>query len=79
MAAAHRADVVVLSFGGHLASVQVGEALTELRAPAAAVELWAGGNGTALQHRDLPTGVTAVTGLAGVDTHLSRWCAAAPA
>jgi DNA-binding transcriptional MerR regulator/methylmalonyl-CoA mutase cobalamin-binding subunit len=79
-AAAHRADIVALSFGGYLGPAQVNEALADLRARLpAAVELWAGGSNAVLSRRGMPPEVLLVGELSDIATQVSRWRAAQPA
>ena len=73
-AAAHRADIVALSFSGYLSSGLVQRGLSSLRAqlqPEA--ELWAGGRSPALQRRAGVAGVRYVTELAEVAGEVARW------
>jgi methanogenic corrinoid protein MtbC1 len=73
-AAAHRADIVALSFSGYLAPNQVSEALSELRARLPeAVELWAGGNSAALQKRSGHTKLRYLTQLPLIAEQVQRW------
>jgi methanogenic corrinoid protein MtbC1 len=73
-AAAHRADIVALSFSGYLAPGQVSEALGELRARLPAdVELWAGGNSAALQKRSGNAGLLHLTELPQIAAQVQRW------
>lgn len=72
-AAAHRCDVVALSFTAILSPNAVVEALGELReALPGTVELWAGGAAPVLQRRPLP-GVRALDSLGGIVPELRRW------
>jgi MerR family transcriptional regulator, light-induced transcriptional regulator len=76
-AAAHRIDVVALSFAEGLAAAQALPALAELRARLpATVEIWAGGRSAAL--RGLPlAGIRVMTGLDEIAGAVARWRAAA--
>ena len=77
-AAAHRADIVALSFSGYLAPSQVSESLGELRARLSdAVELWAGGNSAALQKRSGNARLLYVTQLSQIAEQVRRWRAGA--
>ena len=73
-AAAHRSDIVALSFSGYLAAGQVVEVLTELhgRLPAA-LELWAGGKSAALQKRSPRPGLLHIADLADIGPQVQRW------
>lgn len=73
-AAAHRSDIVALSFSGYLAAGPVAEALAELRGRLpAALELWAGGNSAALQKRSPHTGLLHIADLAAIGPQVQRW------
>jgi methylmalonyl-CoA mutase cobalamin-binding subunit len=77
-AAAHRADIVALSFSGYLAPNQVTESLGALRAQLPlAVELWAGGNSAALQKRSSHARLLHVTQLPQIAEQVQRWRAEA--
>jgi MerR family transcriptional regulator, light-induced transcriptional regulator len=78
-AAAHRSDIVALSFTGCMNPNQVVDGLTELRSKLpAAVRLWAGGTAPVL-HRRRVEGVLAVAALEAVPAELQRWRAASTA
>lgn len=73
-AAAHRADVVALSFSGLLTNRAVLEGLAELRALLpASVEIWAGGSSRALRLPGLPEGVRCLDGLTAIAPEMNRW------
>jgi MerR family transcriptional regulator, light-induced transcriptional regulator len=73
-AAAHRADIVALSFSGYLAPPQVADSLADLRTRLPAdIELWAGGNSAALQKRSPHAAQLHITELASIASHLRRW------
>jgi methanogenic corrinoid protein MtbC1 len=75
--AAHRADVVALSFSAVLATRAVHDGLGRLRALLpAAVEVWAGGSNRALASPSRPTGVRVLPGLAQISDEVGRWRAA---
>ncbi|MFZ4289220.1 MerR family transcriptional regulator [Variovorax sp. HJSM1_2] len=77
-AAAHRADIVALSFSGYLAPNQVSESLGALRAQLpTALELWAGGNSAALQKRSGHARLLHVTQLTQIAEQVQRWRAEA--
>jgi len=77
-AAAHRADIVALSFSGYMNAAQVAEALAELRARLpAAVELWAGGSSPALLKRNSLAGLLPLTRLSAIAEQVRRWRAGA--
>jgi len=72
-AAAHRIDVVVLSFSQSLAAAQALPALAELRARLpASVTIWAGGGSPALRGLRVP-GIHVLAGLADVGEAVARW------
>jgi MerR family transcriptional regulator, light-induced transcriptional regulator len=72
-AAAHRADIVALSFTGCMNPNQIVDGLAELRAKLpAATRLWAGGSAPALQRRRVE-GVEPFGALDEVPTELRRW------
>lgn len=72
--AAHRADVVALSFSSHLAQRAVLDGLAELRALLApSVEIWAGGSSRALRSPGVPKGVTCLDGLAAIAPATEGW------
>lgn len=72
-AAAHRADIVALSFSGCISPNQVVEGLVELSAklPPSA-RLWAGGSAPVLHRRGVP-GVLALAGFDELALELQRW------
>ncbi|MEO6276894.1 MerR family transcriptional regulator [Roseateles sp.] len=73
-AAAHRADVVALSFSSQLPNRAVLEGLAELRGLLpAGVEIWAGGSSRALRLPGLPEGVRSLDGLAAIAPEMERW------
>ena len=72
--AAHRADVVALSFSSQLPNRAVLDGLTELRALVQpGVEIWAGGGSRALRLPGLPEGVRWLDGLAAITPEMTRW------
>jgi len=72
-AAAHRSDIVGLSFSASLNPVQVLDGLADLRAALPeTVELWAGGSAPVLQRRP-PGGVRVVSDLAAIPAGLQAW------
>lgn len=72
--AAHRADVVALSFSSQLPNRVVLEGLAELRALLPdAVEIWAGGSSRALRLPTLPAGVRSLDGLTSIGPEITRW------
>lgn len=73
--AAHRADILALSFSGYLPVGVMQRGLATVRAELdARTELWAGGRGAALkQRRHLVEGVNYVTQLSEVATQVQRW------
>lgn len=73
-AAAHRADIVALSFSSYSAGQGVAAALAALRQSLpAGIELWAGGSNIALQRRSTQAGLHHVTDLGRIDSELQRW------
>lgn len=79
-AAAHRADIIALSFSGFIAVRAVHEGLAALRAALPAdTQIWAGGSSRALRHASCPSGVLCLDGLADIATALARWRASAGA
>ncbi len=75
--AAHRADVVALSFSAVLANRAVHEGLSRLRTLLpAAVEVWAGGSNRALASPGRPAGVRVLPGLVQISGEVGRWRAA---
>lgn len=75
-AAAHRADIVALSFSGYLSPAQVGLALAELgqRLPSDK-ELWLGGSGAQLARRQAreQRQLIEIGGLGEIAPQLQRW------
>ena len=72
--AAHRADVVALSFSGQLPNRAVLEGLAEVRSLLPArVEIWAGGSSRALRLPGVPKGVRCLDGLAAIGPEMTRW------
>ena len=78
--AAHRADILALSFSGHQPIGAMQRGLTALRVQLdAGVELWAGGRGAVLKQRHhRVAGVNYVTMLSDVAVQVQRWRAAHP-
>jgi DNA-binding transcriptional MerR regulator len=77
-AAAHRADIVALSFTGCMNPNQVVDGLLELRSKLpAAVRLWAGGSAPVLFRRPV-AGVDALATLDDVASQIERWHARPP-
>jgi len=77
-AAAHRADIVALSFSSAFPGRQIPGALSELRGTLPlAMELWAGGSG--MRRIAPPVGVHVVTTLGDAADGLLRWRNAHPA
>lgn len=75
--AAHRADVVALSFSAVLANRAVHDGLSRLRAVLpTAVEVWAGGSNRALASPGRPAHVRVLPGLVQISDEVSRWRAA---
>ena len=73
-AAAHRADVVALSFTGQLPARAVLDGLAQLRdLLPAKVEIWVGGSNRALRLPGLPAGVRCVDGLSSITLEITRW------
>jgi DNA-binding transcriptional MerR regulator/methylmalonyl-CoA mutase cobalamin-binding subunit len=73
-AAAHRADVVALSFSVQLSSRAVQDALVALRALLpAGIEIWAGGRSRALRPPGAIEGVRCLDGLAAIGPEVARW------
>ena len=76
-AAAHRADIVALSFTGCMNPNQVVDSLTELRQKLPPpVRVWAGGSAPVL-HRRRVAGVEPMASLEGLPAELRRWRSAA--
>ena len=72
-AAAHRVDVVALSFSENLAPAQALPALAELRARLpATVEIWAGGGSPSLRGLRV-SGIRAMSGLGEIDGAVAEW------
>jgi len=72
--AAHRADIVALSFSNQLPNRAVLEGLTELRTCVPqGVEIWAGGSSRALRLPGLPEGVRWLDGLAAIAPATTHW------
>ena len=72
--AAHRSDVVGLSFSGLLAYRAVLEGLASLRVLLpAGIESWAGGSSRALRLPGVPNGVRYVNGLGAISAEVVRW------
>jgi MerR family transcriptional regulator, light-induced transcriptional regulator len=72
--AAHRADVVALSFSGQLPNRAVLDGLAELRVLLpASVEIWAGGSSRALRLPGVPGGVRCLDGLTAIAPEMDRW------
>jgi len=72
--AAHRADVVALSFSGQLPNRAVLDGLAELRALLpASVEIWVGGSSRALRLPGVPEGVFCLDGLSAIAPEMNRW------
>ena len=72
-AAAHRIDVVALSFSASLAPTQALPALAALRASLpASVEIWAGGGSPAL-HGLRIAGIRVMSGLVEIDDAVAEW------
>jgi DNA-binding transcriptional MerR regulator len=75
-AAAHRSDIVALSFSSVLGPNPVLDGLAELRARLPApTEIWAGGSSAVLQRRP-PAGVQTFTQLEEIGPAIARWRAA---
>ena len=73
-AAAHRADILALSFSGQLSNRVVLEGLAALRELLPAqVEIWAGGSSRALRLPGGPVGVRCLDGLEAIAPELARW------
>jgi MerR family transcriptional regulator, light-induced transcriptional regulator len=73
-AAAHRADVVALSFSGFLAHRAVHEGLAAVREHLPPrIEVWAGGSSRALRMAGCPAGVRCLGGLEAIASELARW------
>jgi len=78
-AAAHRSDIVALSFSGYLSASVVQQGLSSLRARLAPeVALWAGGRAAALRRRPGVAGVHYVAELSAVAQEVARWRAEHP-
>ena len=72
-AAAHRIDVVALSFSESLAPAQALPALAELRASLpGTVEIWAGGGAPALRGPRI-AGIRVMSGLSEIDDAVAEW------
>jgi DNA-binding transcriptional MerR regulator/methylmalonyl-CoA mutase cobalamin-binding subunit len=72
-AAAHRADVVALSFSAVVNPTQVVDSLVELREKLPpGTEIWAGGNCPILQRRP-PASVTVLANLQDIQPAITRW------
>lgn len=72
--AAHRADVVALSFSSYLSARAVLDGLVRLRGRLPdSVEIWAGGGSSALARADRPRGVFAVPRLEGIPERVAQW------
>lgn len=72
--AAHRADVVALSFSGQLPNRAVLDGLAELRSLLPpGVEIWAGGSSRALRLPGAPQGVRCLDGLRAIAPEMNRW------
>ena len=77
--AAHRADVVALSFSAVLANRAVHEGLSRLRTLLpAAVEVWAGAATARWPRRAGPAGVRVLPGLVQISGEVGRWRAPTP-
>lgn len=73
-AAAHRADIVALSFSAYAPAAGVAAALSDLRQVLPAqVELWVGGSSAALRRRSAQAGLHHVTDLGSIERELQRW------
>jgi MerR family transcriptional regulator, light-induced transcriptional regulator len=73
-AAAHRADIVALSFTSSLNANLVLDSLSELRAKLPeSTAIWAGGQCPVIHRKDL-AGIVAIADLDGIPTELGRWC-----
>jgi methanogenic corrinoid protein MtbC1 len=73
-AAAHRTDIVALSFSGYLSAAVVQRGLTDLRLQLdPGIELWAGGRASTLQRRAGMPGVSCIIELAEVASAVARW------
>lgn len=71
--AAHRSDIVALSFSGYMTAQQVTDGLQQLRASLPAdVDLWAGGAALAQRKRAYP-GVKVITDLPGIAAAVAQW------
>ena len=71
--AAHRADIVALSFSGYMTAQQVSDGLQQLRTGLpAGVDLWAGGAALAQRKRGYP-GVEVITHLPDIATAVAQW------
>jgi len=78
-AAAHRSDIVALSFSGYLSAKAVQQGLDSLRARLAPeVALWAGGRAAALRRRSGVAGVQYMAELSAVAQEVARWRAEHP-
>jgi MerR family transcriptional regulator, light-induced transcriptional regulator len=75
----HRADVVALSFAASFNPVQAGDALSQLRnLLPGAVEIWAGGQCSALKRRNTP-GVEFIEDIGDLPAEVRRWRTGHPA
>lgn len=73
-AAAHRSNVVALSFSGQLPNRAVLDGLVALRGLLPAdIEIWAGGSSRALRLPGCPDGVRCLNGLAAIGPEMARW------
>lgn len=71
--AAHRADIVALSFSGYMTAQQVSDGLQQLRTSLpVGVDLWAGGAALAQRKRVYP-GVTVITDLQEIAAAVTVW------
>jgi hypothetical protein len=71
--AAHRSDIVALSFSGYMTAQQVTDGLQQLRASLpAGVDLWAGGAALAQRKRAYP-GVKVITELPDIAAAVAQW------
>lgn len=78
--AAHRADVVALSFTSYPSVRDIQQGLQRLREQLpASIEIWAGGSNRALRPSHCPAGVRGLPALEDIATQLAQWRAAAAA